>query len=68
MIETTYIIKRNGKREPFSMEKIRSAITKAFVSVDSFPTQEIMTNILGRLSIHDGISVDRRVRCRRRPP
>ena len=58
MIETTYIIKRNGKREPFSMEKIRSAITKAFVSVDSFPTQEIMTNILGRLSIHDGISVE----------
>ena len=24
MIEDTYIIKRNGKREPFSMEKIRN--------------------------------------------
>ncbi|MBR6334083.1 MAG: ribonucleoside-triphosphate reductase, partial [Bacteroidales bacterium] len=58
MIEDTYIIKRNGKREPFSMEKIRNAITKAFVSVGSFPSQEDMINILGRLSIFDGIAVE----------
>ncbi|MCR4680468.1 MAG: anaerobic ribonucleoside-triphosphate reductase [Bacteroidales bacterium] len=58
MIEDTYIIKRNGKREPFSMEKIRNAVTKAFVSVGSFPSQEDMINILGRLSIFDGIAVE----------
>ena len=55
MIEEVYIIKRNGKREPFSIEKIRSAITKAFISVGSFATQESMINILSRLNIYDGI-------------
>lgn len=58
MIEDLYIIKRNGKREPFSMEKIRTAITKAFVSEGIFPTPENLINILGRLSIRDGISVE----------
>lgn len=55
MTEEVYIIKRNGKREPFSIEKIRSAITKAFISVGSFATQESMINILSRLNIYDGI-------------
>ena len=55
MIEEVYIIKRNGKREPFSIDKIRSAITKAFISVGSFATQESMINILSRLNIYDGI-------------
>ena len=58
MIDDIYIIKRNGKREPFSIEKIKNAIAKAFLSVDSFISQEGMTNILSRLSIHDGISVE----------
>ena len=28
-----FIIKRNGKREPFSVDKIKNAIQKAFLSV-----------------------------------
>ncbi|MBR1793412.1 MAG: anaerobic ribonucleoside-triphosphate reductase [Bacteroidales bacterium] len=54
----TYIIKRNGKREPFSVEKIKNAIQKAFLSVGSFASQEALTNILSRISVHDGISVE----------
>ena len=53
-----FIVKRNGKRELFSVEKIKSAISKAFLSVGSFATQEILTNILSRVNIYDGISVE----------
>ena len=58
MIADIYIIKRNGKREPFSMDKIRNAISKAFISVGGFASQEAMTNILSRLNIYDGIAVE----------
>ncbi len=54
----TYIIKRDGKKEPFSIEKIKSAIRKAFLSVGSFATEEGMTNILCRVRIADGITVE----------
>jgi ribonucleoside-triphosphate reductase len=54
----TYIIKRDGKREPFSVEKIKNAIAKAFLSVGSFATQDVLTNILSRVSITDGMSVE----------
>lgn len=57
-MEQLYIIKRNGKREPFSADKIKNAISKAFLSVDSFATQEALINIMSRLKIHDGISVE----------
>ena len=53
-----FIIKRNGKREPFSVDKIKNAIQKAFLSVGSFASQEVLTNIMSRVSIHDGISVE----------
>lgn len=53
-----FIIKRDGKREPFSMEKIRSAIAKAFLSVGSFATQEVITNILSRVSITNQTTVE----------
>ena len=53
-----YIIKRDGKKELFSVEKIKSAIAKAFLSVGSFATQEVLCNILCRVSIKDGISVE----------
>ncbi|MCF0206205.1 MAG: ribonucleoside-triphosphate reductase, partial [Bacteroidales bacterium] len=53
-----FIVKRNGKRELFSIEKIKNAISKAFLSVGSFATQEILTNILSRVNIYDGISVE----------
>jgi len=53
-----FIIKRNGKRVPFSVEKIKNAIQKAFLSVGSFASDEVLTNIMSRVSIHDGISVE----------
>lgn len=58
MIEETFIIKRNGQRVPFSIEKIKNAVSKAFLSVRAFATQEILTNIMCRLNIYDGISVE----------
>ncbi|MBR6333733.1 MAG: anaerobic ribonucleoside-triphosphate reductase [Bacteroidales bacterium] len=58
MIEELYIIKRNGKREPFSADKIKNAIQKAFLSVNSFATKEVLTDILSRVQVHDGISVE----------
>ncbi len=54
----TFIVKRDGKREPFSVEKIRHAIAKAFLSVGSFATQEVITNILSRVSVTDGTTVE----------
>lgn len=54
----TVIIKRDGKEEVFSMEKIKSAIRKAFLSVGSFATDDVITNILSRISIKNGISVE----------
>ncbi len=49
----TFIIKRDGSREPFSADKIRNAIAKAFLSVGSFATRDTITN-LSRVSItHD---------------
>ncbi|MDR1129443.1 MAG: anaerobic ribonucleoside-triphosphate reductase [Prevotellaceae bacterium] len=53
-----YIVKRNGKKEPFSVEKIRNAVSKAFLSVGSFATQDVITNILSRVSVTDGITVE----------
>ena len=58
MIEETFIIKRNGQRVPFSIEKIKNAVSKAFLSVGAFATQDVLTNIMCRLNIYDGISVE----------
>lgn len=54
----TYIVKRDGKKEIFSFDKIKSAISKAFLSVGSFATQDVISNILCRVNIHNGISVE----------
>ncbi|MCI1681478.1 MAG: anaerobic ribonucleoside-triphosphate reductase [Bacteroides sp.] len=53
-----FIIKRDGKKEPFSLNKIKNAINKAFLSVGSFATQEVITNILSRVSISNETSVE----------
>jgi len=53
-----YIVKRDGKEVPFSIEKIKNAIAKAFLSVNCFATQEIMTSILSHLNIYNGITVE----------
>lgn len=53
-----FIIKRDGKKELFSIEKIKNAVAKAFLSVGSFATQEVITNLLSRVSITNGASVE----------
>lgn len=55
---TIQIIKRNGKKEFFSIDKIKSAIRKAFLSVGVYATEEDLTNILGRVKFSDGMSVE----------
>jgi len=53
-----FIVKRDGKREPFSLEKIKNAVAKAFLSVGSFATEDVITNILSRVSITSGTTVE----------
>lgn len=53
-----YIVKRDGKTELFNIDKIKNAITKAFLSVGSFATQDIMTSILSHLNIVNSMSVE----------
>ncbi|MDR2764670.1 MAG: anaerobic ribonucleoside-triphosphate reductase [Tannerella sp.] len=53
-----FIIKRDGQKEAFSVEKIKNAVAKAFLSVGSFATQEIITNILSRISIGNDTTVE----------
>ena len=50
-ISEIYIVKRDGKRAPFSVEKIKRAISKAFLSVD-------LTSVLSRVRVSDGMSVE----------
>src|SRR5574344_965010 len=52
------IVKRDGKREYFSIDKIKNAIRKAFLSIGSFATDSDLTAILGRVNIKDGMSVE----------
>ena len=57
-MENIFIVKRNGKKEQFSMEKIKQAISKAFLSTGGFVSEEMMLSILSRMSIHNGINVE----------
>ena len=52
------IVKRDGKREPFSVEKIKRAISKAFLSVGSYATDDDLTSVLSRVHVSDGMSVE----------
>ncbi|MDR0509542.1 MAG: anaerobic ribonucleoside-triphosphate reductase [Rikenellaceae bacterium] len=54
----TFIVKRDGSREAFSVDKIKGAISKAFLSVGIFATQDVLTNILCRVSIASETSVE----------
>lgn len=58
MIEEIFIIKRNGKRVPFSIDKIKNAVLKAFASTQEAVTEETINRILGRVNIYDGITVE----------
>ena len=53
-----FIIKRDGKKEPFSIDKVKKAILKAFLSVGSFATQDVLANILSRVSITNEMTVE----------
>lgn len=53
-----FIIKRDGKKEPFSIEKIKKAISKAFLSVGSFASNDVLANILSRVSILNEMTVE----------
>jgi anaerobic ribonucleoside-triphosphate reductase len=54
----TYITKRNGKKALFSIDKIKNAVRKAFLSVGCFPTEDDLTSILGHVQITNGMSVE----------
>ncbi len=58
MNTSLYITKRNGRQELFSIEKIKNAIRKAFLSVGNFVTEEEMTDILARLNLKAGMTVE----------
>jgi ribonucleoside-triphosphate reductase (formate) len=53
-----FIVKRDGKKESFSIDKIKNALAKAFLSVGSFASQDILTSILSRISVTDGTTVE----------
>ena len=44
-ISEIYIVKRDGKRAPFSVEKIKRAISKAFLSVGGYATDDDLTSV-----------------------
>ena len=52
------IVKRDGTREPFSMDKITAAIAKAFRSVGKEPTEEVLEKLTSSLYISAGTTVE----------
>ncbi|MBP1631283.1 MAG: anaerobic ribonucleoside-triphosphate reductase [Bacteroidetes bacterium] len=52
------ITKRDGTKESFSIEKIKNAISKAFLSTGNYANVEDLTNILSRINIKDGMNVE----------
>ncbi|MDR0729632.1 MAG: anaerobic ribonucleoside-triphosphate reductase [Prevotellaceae bacterium] len=53
-----FIIKRNGEREPFSMEKIKRAVSRAFLSVGAFASEETLASLMCRLHIANDTTVE----------
>ena len=54
----TYIIKRDGKKELFTIDKIKNAIAKAFLAVGAFATEETLGAILSHLRVHNDVTVE----------
>lgn len=52
------IVKRNGSAELFSIDKIKNAIRKAFLSTGGFATEDDLTAILSRLRVTGGTTVE----------
>ena len=53
-----WIVKRDGKKQIFSIDKIKDAIRKAFLSEGMFAHDETLTQILSRLRVHNGMTVE----------
>lgn len=53
-----FIVKRDGKRESFSIGKIRKAVSKAFLSVGISASEDVLATILARVSVSDGMTVE----------
>ena len=54
-ISELQIVKRDGKRETFSIEKIKRAVSKAFLSVGGYATEDDLISVLGRVHVSDGM-------------
>ena len=54
----TYIIKRDGKKELFTIDKIKNAISKAFLAVGAFATEETLGAILSHLRVRNEATVE----------
>ena len=52
------IRKRDGKSEPFSLDKIKNAVRKAFLSVDAVADEDTLCDILARIPLREGIGVE----------
>ena len=53
-----YITKRDGKQEAFSLDKIKIAISKAFLASGFYATDEDLNAILSRVRVTNGITVE----------
>ena len=53
-----FIRKRDGRREAFSIEKIKTAIRKAFLAAGGFATEEELAAILGRVRVNNDMTVE----------
>ena len=53
-----YIIKRNGSKERFSLDKIMDAVTKAFNSVSEPHGIDVVARVTQHLDIQDGTTVE----------
>ena len=56
--EGLYIRKRDGRQEPFTLDKIKAAVRKAFIAAGGFVTDEELAAILGRVRIASGMMVE----------
>lgn len=52
------IVKRDGSKESFSIDKIKYAVSKAFLSVGSYATDDDLAGVLSRVHVADGMSVE----------
>ncbi|MDO4217022.1 MAG: anaerobic ribonucleoside-triphosphate reductase [Bacteroidales bacterium] len=53
-----FITKRDGKEEVFAVEKIKIAISKAFLASGFYATNDDLTAILSRVRVTDGMTVE----------